>query len=282
MKKQTLQIFTIAALSLASTAVGQTTLFNFDSVGVESTYCFDGLPEANSECIQGIVGNPSGFADSGNTSAMVFQVEYSGGGEGEYSGSGFELKVPTSTSLASNGSFFSILFRAASNPTGDIPIQFQVVKEDNYISAFNSYTATDGSWQKLVFDFSATGNSSLGEGSVFDEETVFTRVQVFPNNGVAPTAATFQMDDFIQYKANPLSIDSFNLPGEKASLFVKNSTKTLEVLEALGPLTIVDIAGRVVKTVDASQAKSISLASLGSGAFFVTNTAKTKTYRFSL
>ncbi len=80
-----------------------------------------------------------------------------------------------------------------------------------------------------------------------------------------------------------LGTNSFNTPGQAATLYMNNATKSLIISRSLdSSLNIVDMTGRVVMTVDASETKSVSLASLRSGIYFASNNDRTKAFKFAL
>ena len=264
MKKRILQLCAVAALGLVTTVSGQTVLIDFEDGGFgtqEFGYAFENFSD------NAIVANP--VSDAVNSSTMVYTTTFDGMSPGA-DGIGFGHSSVTFTRDV-NGAFFSVQFRADNNPTGDMQVLFQIAKDGGAtleVPGVN-YTKTDGSWEELYFD-----TSSLG--ALTDP---LDRIQV-----VLPVSAKVcNIDNIIQYTMDPsppLSNDNFNVNGE-LSLYVNNSTKSLEIKKPLSQLNIIDMAGRVVKTIDASEVKSVSLSDL-SGFFVIADAKLEKTLKFAL
>ena len=267
MKNKITLIFTFLAgiqISLAQ----QTILFNFDDVTPEFTYCFDSFPEADRECTAAIVDNPTGSSDQINTSAKVFQLDYSGGGTSDFDGSGMKMNGFTST-LNSNGIYFSMLFRSATNTSGNVPVQLQLqIDGNNNVGAFTNYTKTDGSWEELFFEFDLSGTDVFITGNV-DGDDVFSIVQVFPNNGVSPTDDTYEIDNIIQ-ATTALSTNEFTKTG--TSWYVSGSDLVVNGNFSGKFLEIFDISGRLLNThaIKGNQNR-IDISNLNSGVYILTS-----------
>lgn len=196
MKKITL----IPLLLIYGITLGQTILFNYDTVNPDFEFCFDSPDPDQCTSTREVNNDTSGD----NPSANYWQsIAPSMGGAFEYGlGVDFSSLNPQPT-VNNDGAFLTIAFRSDQNPSGNLSITAQLWANDSdKIDAFSAYSRTDGSWETITFDYS--GSTPQG---AFDNDTAILRINFFIDSGAA-NSYTYGIDEGVL--STTLSLQSFN------------------------------------------------------------------------
>ena len=148
-----------------------------DHESIELEYAWGGFGNANPE----VVTNPD--ASGNNTSATVLEINKATGAE-VWAGSSLRLDTVVDFSETSNISL------NVWSPRAGVPILFKIENADASLSAeVQSVTTVAEAWETLVFDMST---STVG---IFDINTEYTTVIVFPDFGNVGVDENFYFDD---------------------------------------------------------------------------------------
>ncbi len=262
MRKITLLVL-VAATTLAN---AQTVLFNYEDVGTDFQFCFDApdpdqctsnAPQVNNDTTGA---NPT--ANFFETTAPTTGGDFSYGFQAQLlGGDSNQAGLPT---IDGNGAFLTIAFRASSNPTGDIPLVAQLIGPDEAarIDAFNSYTATDGSWQLIEFDF--TGGI-IANG--FTNATPIRRVGFFAAQGAA-NGLTYGVDEAILNTEATLSSNDFSI--SEFTVWPNPGTSTLHIGGNVSneTVSIYDVRGvQISSKVISGRLNTVDISALSEGVY---------------
>lgn len=257
MKKITLSLLYLISITygFAQTAI---VLVDQGVVPNNFSFCFDMAPV----CTLSMPVNNETQNDN-PTPGSVIQLEFVDGSS--FLGAGVDFEDLVTASIDDNGSYASMLFRSTTNTTGAVPVGLQLwASDDDKIDAFATYTKTDGTWQKLIFNF-----ATATPAGAFTTTTVIKRINVLPNTGNSPDADTYQFDEIVLDQT--LSVNDFETNGA-TKVYLSENNNTLNIKGNINGenFRIYDISGRILKTQSVEgETNKINVTTLPIGVYFI-------------
>jgi len=256
MKKITLSLILLFSFTYG---ISQTSIVVVDEGVVPNNFffCF------NDDCTATSAANDE-VSNENPSSGNVIELDYT---TATFLGAGIDFAGFVSPSIDANGSYASVLFRSVTNLSGEVPVTLQLwVSDDDKRDAYATYTKTDGTWQKLIFDFSEGAGEVFG---TFTNASVFTRINIFPNSGNDAEPSTYQFDEVVLDQV--LSTEDF-AKGSGVKVYLSENGNRLNVKGDIKgeTLRLFDFSGRLLKSKPVKKSRnSMEVSALSSGVYFL-------------